>query len=86
MILAYGTCSGASCPSSGNYSGYILLAPQSGACDLDGDQNTNAPDVQLVINEALGVYPALNDLNQDGAVNIVDVQIVMNAALGKGCS
>ena len=86
MILAYGMCSGTTCPSSGNYSGYILLAPQSGACDLDGDMNINVPDVQLVINEALGALPNLNDINQDGTVNIVDVQLVMNAALGKGCS
>lgn len=86
MILAYGACSGATCPSSGNYSGYILLTPQGGACDLDGDLNTNAPDVQLVINQALGTSPVLNDFNQDGVVNVVDIQIVMNAALGMRCA
>ena len=85
-ILAYGTCTGTTCPSSGNYSGYVLLVPQSGVCDVDGDLNTNVPDVQLIINEALGALPGRNDVNQDGAVNIVDVQLVLNAALGKGCS
>jgi hypothetical protein len=43
-------------------------------------------DVQLEINEALGVAPALNDMNGDGVVNVVDVQIVINAALGLGCT
>jgi hypothetical protein len=55
-------------------------------CDVNQDQSTNVADVQRVINEALGVAPAVNDLNHDGAVNVPDVQIVINAALGLGCS
>ena len=43
-------------------------------------------DVQLVINEALGIIPAVNDLNGDSVVNVVDVQIEINAALGLGCA
>ena len=56
------------------------------ACDINSDGTTNVADVQLIINEALGVAPALHDLNHDGAVNVADVQKVINAALGLGCS
>ena len=55
-------------------------------CDVNGDGNTIVSDVQVIINEALGVATAVNDLNGDGAVNVADVQIVINAALGLGCS
>jgi hypothetical protein len=52
--------------------------------DADGDGVTNAVDVQLVINAALGVAPpgTQADVSGDGKVNAVDVQIVINAALG----
>ena len=55
-------------------------------CDINLDGTMNVVDVQLEINEALGVTPAVNDLNGDGQVNVVDVQIVINAALGLGCA
>jgi hypothetical protein len=54
-------------------------------CDINGDGAVNVVDVQLIVNEALGVTPAVNDLNHDGVVNVADVQIVINAALGLGC-
>jgi sugar lactone lactonase YvrE len=54
-------------------------------CDINADGNVNVSDVQLIINEALGVAPAVHDLNGDGMVNVADVQIVINAALGLGC-
>jgi hypothetical protein len=56
------------------------------SCDINGDGATNVADVQLIINEALGVNPPIHDLNHDGAVNVADVQKVINAALGLGCS
>jgi hypothetical protein len=55
-------------------------------CDVNRDGVTNVADVQLIINEALGLSPPANDLNHDGVVNVADVQIVINAALGLGCS
>jgi hypothetical protein len=58
---------------------------RSATCDINADGNTNVADVQLIINEALGVVPAVHDLNGDGAVNVADVQKVINAALGLGC-
>jgi hypothetical protein len=55
-------------------------------CDLNGDGATNVADVQLIVNEALGISPLVNDLDNDGVVTVADVQIVINAALGLGCS
>ena len=51
--------------------------------DVDGNSVVNAVDVQLVINEALGITgPHDCDIDGDGVVNAVDVQLVINAALG----
>ena len=66
-------------------SGSIAVSAYS-KCDVNQDTRTNVVDVQLIINEALGVAAANNDLNGDGKVNVVDVQIVINAALGLGCT
>ena len=55
------------------------------SCDINGDGITNAVDVQIMVNEALGAIPAFNDLNRDRAVDAVELQIVANAALGLGC-
>jgi hypothetical protein len=54
-------------------------------CDLNSDQTVNVSDVQIMINEALGVAAAINDLNHDGTVNVADVQLVINSVLGFGC-
>lgn len=51
--------------------------------DVDGSATVNAIDVQLVINEALGISTGYQcDLNGDDQVNALDVQLVINAALG----
>lgn len=67
--------------------GQTFAVTQTGApaCDINGDGNINVADVQIIINEALGVAPAVHDVNGDGVVNVADVQIVINAALGLGC-
>jgi hypothetical protein len=54
-------------------------------CDVNQDGLTNVADVQMLINQALGVTSAIDNLNGDGGVNVVDVQIVINAALSSGC-
>ena len=46
----------------------------------------NIADVQLIINEALGLSSCTADLNGDGKCDIVDVQRVITAALGGNCS
>jgi hypothetical protein len=60
--------------------------PVLSACDISQDGNTNVADIQQIINEVLGVAPAVNDLNGDAVVNVLDVHIVINAVLGLGCS
>ena len=64
----------------------VTLAISGFTCDLNGDGSVSVADVQLIINEALGVIPAVHDLNHDGVVNVVDVQKEINAALGLGCT
>jgi hypothetical protein len=54
-------------------------------CDLEQNGNITVTDLQLVINEVLGVATARNDLNGDGVVSVADVQIEINAELGHGC-
>jgi uncharacterized repeat protein (TIGR01451 family) len=54
-------------------------------CDLVGNGPPTVADVQLIVNEALGVASTFHDLNRDGAVNVADIQKEMNAALGNGC-
>lgn len=55
-------------------------------CDVNQDGNTDASDVQLAVNAALGASPPTFDLSKDGFVNVVDLQIVMAAVQGLGCS
>jgi hypothetical protein len=51
--------------------------------DLNGDNVVNAADVQIAINQALGIAPCTNgDLNNDAACNALDIQLVIGAALG----
>jgi hypothetical protein len=55
------------------------------ACAVNEAGNYNMTDVQLIINEALGLSPAANDLNGDGVLNVIDVQMSTNTAPGGGC-
>jgi hypothetical protein len=55
-------------------------------CDVSQGTNLTVANVQLIINQALGITVAGNDLNGDGVVNVLDVQIDINSALGLGCS
>jgi hypothetical protein len=54
-------------------------------CEVTGDSTVGVADVQLLVNEALGVVQAVHDMNGDGVVNVVDILIEVSAALGKGC-
>jgi VWFA-related protein len=62
-----------------------ITASATCSCDVNGDGRVDVGDVQLIINQAMGVAAATCDLNGDGAVNVGDVQVVINAALGLGC-
>jgi hypothetical protein len=55
-------------------------------CDLNGDSSVNVVDVQLSINQALGISACgAADVTQDGNCNVIDVQRLVNAALGLSC-
>ena len=56
------------------------------ACDVSGDGNVNAVDVQLEANQALGAATCKNDMNQDHVCNVIDVQIVATAVVSGTCS
>ena len=50
--------------------------------DVDGNGQTDAVDIQVAINSALGLATDyLGDINHDGASDAVDIQLVINAAL-----
>jgi hypothetical protein len=56
-------------------------------CDLNGDQLVNVIDVQVAINQSLGVAPCgTADLNRDGQCNVIDVQLEINSVLTGSCA
>jgi hypothetical protein len=54
-------------------------------CDLDANGSTDITDLQLAVNQAIGVVPCLNDISRDGVCNVIDVQRVANVILGGLC-
>ena len=70
--------------------GILLLTCATGMrasrCDLNADGLVNVIDVQLGVNQALGISACTTaDLDANGQCNIVDVQRLINAALGGAC-
>jgi hypothetical protein len=69
--------------------GKPFLITQAGSgpasCDTTGDTSITVVNVQLVVNESLGLLLPVHDLNQDGAVDVVDIQKMLNRAIGLGC-
>jgi fibronectin type 3 domain-containing protein len=55
-------------------------------CDVNRDGVVNVSDLQMTIDQALGMMSAANAMNHGGVTNVVEVQIVTNAVLGKTCS
>jgi len=55
------------------------------ACDVNQDGVVNIVDVQLIVNQALGLSPC-TAVNIDGSCDIGAVQRVINAALGQPCN
>jgi hypothetical protein len=68
-----------------NQNAYSLLVTSS-ACDLNGDGIVNGLDVQIALNQALGINVcSTTDLQGNGQCNVIDVQRVIDAALGGAC-
>jgi hypothetical protein len=56
------------------------------SCDINGDAAINIVDVQIAINQALGLSSCNTaDLLQNGQCSVLDVQRVINASLGAAC-
>jgi hypothetical protein len=77
-------------PDPGSGTGGVTVTSINGVaispCALKQNGSINVEDVQFIINQALGLAPAVNDLSGDGVVNVLDVQIEINAAFGLGCA
>ena len=64
----------------------MIIEHSRSPCDVNADGSINVIDVQLGVNQALGVTPSCTaDLNQDGHCDVIDVQRLVNAALGGQC-
>jgi hypothetical protein len=88
-LVAVGTCT-IQATQAGNSTWAAASASQSFqvtpfTCAVTGDGPASVADVQLMIDEALGAAPAVQDLNHDGVINVGDVQKVINAVLQLGC-
>ena len=64
----------------------LVAQAASSPCDLNSDGTVNTADVQLSINQSLGLSPCTADLNGDGRCDVMDVQRVITAALGGTCN
>jgi hypothetical protein len=53
--------------------------------DVNGDEIVNAIDIQIVVNQVLGIstQTEAGDVNGDGSWDATDIQLVINTALGK---
>jgi YVTN family beta-propeller protein len=66
--------------------GISITGTGGSACDINLDATINVQDIQLAVNQALGVSVCSNaDLDHDGICNVLDVQRLYNAALGGSC-
>jgi hypothetical protein len=88
-LVAVGTCT-IQATQAGNATWAAASASQSFqvtpfTCAVTGDGTASIADVRLMIKEALGVAPAVQDLIHDGVINVDDVQEVINAVLQLGC-
>ena len=60
-----------------------VTLPPVNVCDVNRDGSVNVTDVQLSVNQALGITACgTGNVNGDAACNVTDVQLVVNKALG----
>jgi hypothetical protein len=64
----------------------LLAQGSSSPCDLNGDGVVNVADVQLAVDEALGLAACTMNLDGTGTCDVADVQRVITAALGGACN
>ena len=63
----------------------LLAQTSTSPCDLNGDGVVNIADVQIAVNEVLGLAPCTMNLDGTGVCDVADVQRVITAALGGAC-
>ncbi len=63
----------------------LVAQTASSPCDLDGNGVVNIVDVQIAVNEVLGLAPCTMNLDGTGVCDATDVQRVVTAALGGPC-
>lgn len=85
-LTAYDTSnnqSGFNVDSAGNNVQVSARTPSTNVYDVNGDGVVNVTDVQITVNQALGLATCgTGNVNGDGACNVTDVQLVVNRALG----
>lgn len=65
---------------------FVIPPNNSAACDMNADGVVNVVDVQLAIDQVLGLMPCTTaDLQRNGQCNVIDVQRIVNAALDGAC-
>ena len=64
----------------------LFVIPTGDACNLKGEGAVDVVDVQMAINQAIGISTCTSaDLQHNGQCNVVDVERVLQAALGRSC-
>ena len=85
-LAAYDTAgnqSGFTVDAAGNNVEISATTPSNNVYDVNGDGAINVADVQLAVNQALGITACgTGNVNGDAACNVTDVQVVVNRALG----
>jgi hypothetical protein len=72
-------------PGIDNALAWRLLPPTGLTCDVNHDGSIDVLDVQLMINQVLGITTCTNDLSLIGPCNVIDVRRIVNAVLGGPC-
>jgi hypothetical protein len=72
--------------SNGDSDWVLVLETAGPTCDQNSDGVVNTLDVQLVVNQILGITAcSTGDVDRNGSCDVVDLQRVINAALGGAC-
>lgn len=84
-LLGMATLTVANAADPGDVETVEVWVADTGYGDLNGDATVNAIDLQMLVNQILGVSPEPNpdaDLSFDARVDAVDVQLMVNIILG----
>ena len=63
----------------------LVAQSSTSPCDLNGDGVVSVADVQIAVNEVLGLSACTMNLDGTGTCDVADVQRIITAALGGSC-